>query len=493
MKAAIYTRVSTEEQAQEGVSLAMQEERCRRFAFERDLLDLDHYVDDGVSGTRFDRPALQEMLGRLADYDTIIIWKLDRLSRSVYDWAYMMETFSRAHVGLVSVTENFDCSSAVGRAMMGMMAVFAQLFVDILAENVSAAIRHNVEQGKHHGAVPFGYDRDDGRLIIIPDEAEVVYTIFKEYLLQSRSVSELAMLANRRQWGGAASIWRGNRVWRMLRNPVYAGRVRIGDDEFPGLHEPIVPPEMWQRAQARLLRRAQRRGGTPSTWSGLYRCGICGSSVRSDGTDAHGRYRCRARFELAPDLRHEPVSVSCVPADAIVRAWTLRLVDGAVWEAAVREVAADEADDPERERRGQQEELAEVKAAIRDYHLRVSSGTLPAAMLPEMTAPLIRRYEELTATLREGAERQREIPRWLQRVGEGGVEALLDGLPATEQVELLRDIYECVEIEGGRLTFHHRIPLPPLTVTVPRWVRREHLRAAAERAIDEAVSGPTFR
>lgn len=493
MSVAIYTRVSTEEQALEGVSLEMQERRCRRFCVDRDMLDdVIVYTDEGVSGTTFDRPELQRMLEEIDQVDTVVVWKLDRLSRSVYDWAHMMEEFAQADVGLVSVTENFDCSSAIGRAMMGMIAIFAQLFVEIAAENIAAAVRHNVEQGKHHGRIPYGYDREDGELSIRDDEAQIIYRVFEEYI-RGASYHDIARLANREQWeaGRIDGRWRPTRVMRLLQNSTYAGRVTNNDEEFPGLHEPIVPPEMYTQVQRRRRKRRRRRGSTPVTWAALYSCGICGGPMKNVGSGTNNEYRryeCARRKDVAQDERHRPNSVASTAADTIVRVWSRRLCDRSIVRQAVSAFEAQQAEDDDDGHERLEADLREVKRQIRDYHERVTAGTLPESMLAEMTEPLVERHDALMAELHAGAdEPPSEVPDWLQAAAEGGLEAYLDSLPVERQIEHLRDLYAAIEVADTQVTFRHRVPMEPLTVDAPTWVRYDEMEPAVEDAIDEAL------
>lgn len=493
MRAAIYTRVSTEEQAEEGVSLAMQEERCRRLAAERDIGDLTLYCDDGVSGTRYDRPALQEMLAELDDLDIVIIWKLDRLSRSVYDWAHMMELFSRRGVGLVSVTENFDCSSAVGRAMMGMMAVFAQLFVELLRENVSAAIRHNVEHGKHHGVVPFGFVREEGVLQPHPDQAELAYELFERYV-SGLSLEALARHANAQRWPAKAKQWDGCKVGRILSNPVYIGKVRYREDYFEGLHDPLVSAELWAQVQSR-RRKRRRRAGTPTErWTALYRCGDCGGPMTTRNDDGRACYICKSRFAYPEEERHAPTSAMARPADELVRQWTRRLLTGGVIEEAVSLVAAEIAEEPNADLADLQAELEDVRDQLRDYHRRVSEGSLPAAMLDEFCAPLTERHEYLQARIkRVSTAATPELPGWLNRV-RSDFDGWFEALPPSLQVEHLQDLFERVEVHrDGYVTIIHRLPLPPLTVQLPRWIRYKNLPAAVSEALTAALDTLPFQ
>jgi site-specific DNA recombinase len=176
---ALYIRVSTQEQATEGINLNVREQRCRQVAEAAGHADIDLYCDDGYSGTITNRPGLQQLLAALPEYDAVCIWKLDRLTRSIRGWADTMAQFRDAHCGLASATEAFDFSSAAGRMHIGMLALVGEFYVELLRENTTAALRMCFEQGYHHGFPPLGYaypTDENGELIrrqvleIVPEE-----------------------------------------------------------------------------------------------------------------------------------------------------------------------------------------------------------------------------------------------------------------------------------------------------------------------------------
>lgn len=493
MRAAVYARVSTEEQADEGLSLQVQAQRGRAVALEHGADVVEIYEDDGWSGTCFERPALQRMLADLDDLDLVVVWKLDRLSRSVRDWANMMDMFAQHECGLISVTEQFDMTTAVGRAMMGMMAVWAELFVDILRENVRAAFQYRAQSGQHHGTAPYGYENRDGSLVVVPEEAEVVRRIFENYVAGD-SMVDICHRSQRENWRPprSARTWHWRTIGHMLRNPTYMGLVRFNGETYEGQHEPIVSPDLWRRAHERLQVRRSRGGAKHVSLTGLYRCGVCGGRmgrVRSGPItqpQKYYRYSCDVRTCVPPERRHEPVSISVYPADTAVRIWTRRLLT-AVLPEAIQKAVAQDASGREAERERLERELASVEERLRFYHQAVAEGTLPADMLHELAQPLVTRRNQLRRLCAVTRGDQMALPEWAVGLNEDGVEYVFRRTAPEQQVEMLRQLFEAVEVyPGRRLVFKHRHLLPDLHVRLPRLVR-EGNAAILERAVEEGL------
>ncbi|MGD9494988.1 MAG: recombinase family protein [Armatimonadota bacterium] len=470
-RAAIYTRVSSEEQADEGLSLVVQEQRGRAVALERGADIVEVYQDDGWSGTRFDRPALQRMLADLADLDMVIVWRLDRLSRSVRDWAEMMEMLSDHKVGLVSVTEAFDASNAYGRAMMGMLAVWAQLFVEMLRENVSAALHQRAESGRHHGRQPLGYRYDDGELVLVPEEAAVVRQVFDRYL-GGDSLIDLAHAGYREKWPSGGGRWSAQKARRILLNPVYAGLIQFSGELYQGAHKPIISMADWRRAQERLAARTQRRGHGPKSLIRLYRCGICGARMvaqRKSRTSHHVRYVCAARPAHVPEERHQPCAISGLTADAVVRAWARHILSGPL-QAAIKQAAAEIMGTASSAIERIDRDVQLIEDRLRYYHTAGADGTLPLDMVREMTAPLVRRREALQAERANYTGTVPELPSWVQDIAGEGIDYLFRHTDCDQQTEMLSQVFEMVEVHPDwQLVIKHTAPLPPKHVQVPRY------------------------
>lgn len=312
--AAIYCRVSTQEQAEHGYSIGEQEERLRDYCRARGWVVSKAYVDAGYSGAKTDRPALQELMNdikRAHAPDIVIVWKLDRLSRSQKDTLYLVEdVFGANNVDFVSMNENFDTSTPFGKAMVGILSVFAQLEREQIKERMSMGSVARAKSGLFHGGanIPIGYDYIDGRLIVNDYEAMQVRKIF-EMFNNGESLHAIWRAFEERGYHTKFGPWPSSAaIRRTLLNPIYIGLVGYKKKRYPGQHEPIVSEEVFNAAQERLNKMKDSRQITPyraaSLLGGLIWCGRCGArySIRrsrrksSQGHEVeYGYYACYSR------------------------------------------------------------------------------------------------------------------------------------------------------------------------------------------------------
>src|SRR5947208_405699 len=316
VRCAIYTRKSTEEGLeQEFNSLDAQREASEAYIAcqksEGWVCLATRYDDGGFTGGNTDRPALQRLLADIeaGQVDAIVVYKLDRFSRSLLDFAKMMETLDKHQVAFVSITQQFSTGTSMGRLVLNVLLSFAQFEREIIAERTRDKIAATRRKGKWTGGTPIlGYDIDPqaNRLVINAQEAERVRAIFALYLEQQALVPVVEELERRRwvnkRWLTKAGHERGGlgftktNLHRLLTNVSYAGRVRDKTEVHAGEHPAIVECETFERVQALLSRngpgsgRARTPGG--ALLQGLLRCGPCGCSMTPAHTKrGHRRYR----------------------------------------------------------------------------------------------------------------------------------------------------------------------------------------------------------
>ena len=217
-----YTRVSTDEQARGGVSLEMQAERIRAYAASQGWKLVRIFEDAGHSGTTLERPALQKMVSRLDGIDAVLVWKTDRLSRKQrHLLSHLEETFEPRGVGFKSVTEPFDTTTPMGKAMLGVLGVFSQLERDTIAQRTREALRHRQASGGHVGCPPFGYRMNGGGLVPVSEELAIVVEV-RRLSATGMTLREIASLLTdrgiRTRRGGQ---WSPQAVNYMLRNRRY--------------------------------------------------------------------------------------------------------------------------------------------------------------------------------------------------------------------------------------------------------------------------------
>ena len=253
IRVAIYVRVSTLDQAREGYSLAAQERVLREWCATNGYVIVDIYADEGISGKDIEhRPDMRRLLedAQLGNFDLVLIWALSRLTRSVADLYDTWELLSACDVDIQSYTEPFDTSTPIGRAMMGLLGVFAQMERELTAERVRAAIEERATQGKRTYNEVLGYDLDGKDTFKINElEAERIRYIFSKYI-EYRNLSAVAELCRLKGYTGKRGrIQTAESIRVILDCPIYAGYNRHGGMLYRGNHPKIVSVEMFNTAQ----------------------------------------------------------------------------------------------------------------------------------------------------------------------------------------------------------------------------------------------------
>lgn len=303
IRCAVYTRKSTEEGLDQAFnSLDAQREACEAYiASQRHegwRLVSKHYDDGGRSGGTLERPALADLLTdiRAGQIGMVVVYKIDRLTRSLSDFAKLVEQLERNDCSFVSVTQSFNTSSSMGRLTLNVLLSFAQFEREVTAERIRDKIAASKKKGMWMGGmVPLGYDLEQragrGALVINPREADQVRTIFEAYDTTPnlsgvcRTVSELGIASKYREFKsgarfGGKPLSRGQ-IHFILKNPIYAGRVRHKDQSYPGEHVAIVDEDLYGRVQAKLQSQSRRPRG-PSAIASI-RPPLCGRVFDENG------------------------------------------------------------------------------------------------------------------------------------------------------------------------------------------------------------------
>lgn len=255
---AIYIRVSTLDQAREGYSLKMQEQTLREWCKEKGYIIYDMYADRGISGKDFNhRPDMLRLMRDAKDgcFNSVVFWALSRFTRSVQDLYNTLDKFQKWGVSMVSYTEAFDTSTPMGRAMIGIVGVFAQLEREITSERVAAAMQMRAAQGKRTCSEILGYDKKGkDSFSVNPQEAEYVKFCFEKYL-ERKNLSEVAELC--RQHGYRGKRGKEPCAWTVsviLSRPQYCGYNPYCGEYYKGDYDPIISIETYNKVQ-RLLER----------------------------------------------------------------------------------------------------------------------------------------------------------------------------------------------------------------------------------------------
>lgn len=260
-RVAIYIRVSTLDQAREGYSLEAQENILRKWCVDRKFEVFDLYADKGISGKDIEhRPDMNRILNDAEEkkFDIVLFWALSRFTRSVADLYDTMEKFQKWEIDMVSYTESFDTSTPMGRAMVGIVGVFAQLERELTSERVATALAERASQGKRTCSEILGYDLDGKDSFRINEkEAEYVRFCFSEYLLR-KNLTEVASEANRRGFKGK----RGRKptsysIQKIITRTEYCGYNIFHNEIYKGNYESIIDVETFNKVAILLKRQGK--------------------------------------------------------------------------------------------------------------------------------------------------------------------------------------------------------------------------------------------
>ena len=283
---AIYVRVSTQEQRLHGYSVNEQIDRLTNFSKALGYDKPTIYNDAGYSGATLDRPALSVLINdvKTRKVEKVLVYKLDRLSRSQKDTLMLIEDiFLKNGCDFVSISENFDTSTPLGRAMIGILAVFAQLEREQIKERMAMGREARAKQGKYAGSwrLPIGYDYTNGELIPNDYEADLIRQMFADYA-SGKSAQRIAKDFNAKGLHHKYGEWNGNVVGKLLQSKTYIGYVKFGSEWYKGTHEPIISDDLFLNVQKvhqrRLATEHHGSGGRPTSYlGGMVYCKRCGA------------------------------------------------------------------------------------------------------------------------------------------------------------------------------------------------------------------------
>lgn len=275
--AALYMRVSTDAQFEEGYSIEQQTEMLTAFCKAKRIENYELYIDPGFSGSNIERPEMQRLIHDIRDgkITHVLVYKLDRLSRSQKDTLYLIEDIFNTHnVTFTSLNENFDTSTPTGKAMLGMMSVFAQLERETIRERTRMGMLGRLKEGYWPGGArtPFGYDYDESQGILVPNSDAVRVENCFDLLISGYSPDSIAKILGFKY---------DNTVRNILTRKTYLGMIEYNDVCYPGKHVPIISEEKFKQAQNVLNQRSVRREWTSQyLLTGLLVCGKCGAKMR---------------------------------------------------------------------------------------------------------------------------------------------------------------------------------------------------------------------
>jgi DNA invertase Pin-like site-specific DNA recombinase len=340
IRCAIYTRKSSEEGLEQSFnSLDAQREACQAYILsqrQEGWRAINAQFDDGgYSGGSMERPGLKRLLADIDAHkvDTVVVYKVDRLTRSLADFAKMVEAFDARGVSFVSVTQQFNTTSSMGRLTLNVLLSFAQFEREVTGERIRDKIAASKRKGMWMGGmVPLGYDLKDRHLIINEKEAENVREIFELYLklgcvkklkahLDQRGLKSKMRTSRSGRSSGGAEYSRGA-LYKILQNRIYLGEIPHKGQSYPGEHSPIVDRDLWERVRTLMSENVRaRRHGTNAKAPSLL-CGLLYDEEANRFTPSHAvkrgkRYRYYVSQKVIKDAASAPGQPSRVPAQEL--------------------------------------------------------------------------------------------------------------------------------------------------------------------------------
>ena len=300
---ALYIRVSTDSQFEEGYSVEAQQKKLEQWCVLHDISDYEFYIDGGWSGSNINRPEMKRLISDIINskVQKVVVFKLDRLSRSQKDTIFLLEdVFEPNNVSFVSISENFDTTTPYGKAMVGILSVFAQLERENIRERTRMGMYERVKSGLWMGGgiQPFGYTYDANLDILVPNEhAEDVRQIYNLYL-QGYSTTQLAQMF---------PVSGDRHITQILSRVTYLGKISYKGEIIEGRHEAIIDRDTWERVQIEREKRSTKNiVKSQYLLTGLVYCGKCGAKMRYQKWGDKTMIYCYSQQKSKPNLIKDP-------------------------------------------------------------------------------------------------------------------------------------------------------------------------------------------
>ncbi|NIA07157.1 MAG: recombinase family protein [Actinobacteria bacterium] len=482
VRCAIYTRKSTDENLElDFNSLDAQRESAEAYIASQKhsgwICLADRYDDGGFSGGNTDRPAFQRLMADIKAemIDCILVYKIDRLSRSLLDFAMIMEVLDQNGVSLVSVTQQFNTTTSMGRLTLNILLSFAQFEREIISERTRDKIAAARRKGKWTGGPPvLGYDRmrdnTGSRLVVNEDEAEKIRAIFSKYL-ELGSILETVRWLDGRGWLNkkyqtSKGQWRGGKdfdkstLHRLLNNPLYIGKITYKGQSYEGEHQAIVDSDLFGRTQAMFRRNRNGGGRHPrnkygALLKGLVRCKHCGC-----GMSHHYSARGQRRYRYYVCYIAQKKGWSACPYPSLPAGELERFVVEQIRELTQEpQLLADVVRRAQGQLTRQIEELKQQRRLRENRARRINENLAELAKMPNASGVADELAELQTDSVKIerviGEINQQIVELQERMVGEdelsGSLEAfepIWDSLRAAEKARLIHLLVQCIEYDG---------------------------------------------
>ena len=447
-KAALYIRVSTDAQFEEGYSVEAQKEMLEGYCRSRGIRRFEFYIDGGFTGSNIDRPEMKRLIEevRAGLVSQVAVYKLDRLSRSQKDTLYLIEdVFNPCGVSFTSLNENLDTGTPMGRAMLGILSAFAQLERETIRERTRMGMLERVKQGYWMvgGHPTFGYDYDSEQGILVPNaDAERVRKAYSLYL-EGFSAARIAEILGFRH---------DKQVRDLLRRRSNLGLIEYNGQEYPGRHQPIVPQAQFDRVQEMLERRSENRQvQSDRLLTGLVWCGRCGARMRYQKWGEKGdKLSCYSQQTSKKYLIRDPDCDNPKP-------WAREVEQAVLADLFARALAPESAEAPAEE--SLLDTLLAQRTAARARLGRLYA--LYAAAEDEVLLESIQSHKKALERIDQRIVRAQDVQSQAQRQEQrrARIQTLADAWPLMtldERRAVLRELVERVEVDGETLRVNYR-------------------------------------
>ena len=458
---AIYPRVSTAEQAESGHSIGEQIERAQKYCDAMGWQVAGVYTDAGFSGATLDRPGLKRLISDVKAHkvNKVLVYKLDRLSRSQKDTLYLIEdVFIANGCDFVSMTENFDTATPLGRAMIGILSVFAQLEREQIKERLSIGRDARAKMGKWHGGamLPIGYDYQNGELVKNSDALQVKEAF--ERVLEGSNLYSIVMDFGKKGYTHKNGAWSDRTLRSVLKNPVYAGAITYKGNAYQGSHEPIISTADFEEVQRLIsnIKPSTYKNDAQSFLTGFCVCGQCGAKYsyysrksEAKATFGHVRryYACYSQRKVKPKLVKDP---NCKN-----KRWEVeeleKLVFDEIRKIKIEPSAIQITDDSEIIKK----ELEKVESQLSKLMDLYTLGNLPLDLLQSKASTLNEKADKLKAALfdNQTTKKNRATKAEAIKLVES-FDGILDSGSIAEVREVLKSLIDYIELDGDDVLIH---------------------------------------
>ena len=467
----IYIRVSTREQAEEGYSISEQESRLRKYCEAMGWDVVGVYIDPGFTGSNMDRPALKDMIKEIekGNADIVLVDKLDRLSRSQFDTLYLIQrVFNENGCAFVSRAEAFDTSTAFGRAMVGILSVFAELERERIKERMADGKEGRAKEGKFRGGgnIPIGYDYDQetGRLVVNEYEAMQVREIFKLFCNRT-PVHAIKTIMSDKGYRTRYGDWYERTIRKIVVNCTYLGEIKHKENWYDGLHDPIIDDDTFNRAQMIAKERNKKNEKYKpgkryrAPLSGLIWCSHCTAKYhwKNNGKNKDGSLRsyyiCYSRAKPDKSMVKDPDCKNTTYRDYVIEEIVFNEIRKLKTDPNYFLAIKDSIDHSARKRMIEKriEQISSQISRLMDLY---SLGTIDIGAIKLKTNPLDDERKSLEAELENIEEEINDITQ----------EEVLDLVDMFEQAieenepykihDIIAELIEQIEIDGDEIRIH---------------------------------------